>query len=525
VPPSVYIVNPVADFPGYFGGEVFAARGLRPATLTADLALPTLAALAPRDFQVQLCDEAIAPVDFSTSADYVAITGKVTQHRRMVELAGEFRRRGKIVLIGGPHASLAPAEVRPHCDILVRGEIEEIAEQLFADLRERRWQDEYEGGKPDLRLSPVPRWDLYPNARAMAATVQTSRGCPFGCEFCDVIQYLGRKQRYKPIAQVLAELDEVHRHGYRSVFLADDNFTAWRGRAKELLIALRVWNDRQTDGRVQFSTQLSVDAAEDDELLRLCADAGLTYVFIGLETPNEASLREARKRQNLRRDPVEQVERFLRHGIMAAGGMIAGFDADGPDIFQRQLEFAMALRVPLVSAGALVAPRATPLYARLASEDRLLADGPEVAAQPWATNIVPRQMTRDTLLGGMRWLCSQLYAPAVFEERLMRSLQVLGTEYVPQHGGRWRPRRTRRIDWEAAGLAIRVSQLGLAEARMVARIVARASLKSRLAVPAARALLQYQQVRYMLERGGILDWRMTRGQPRLAMEAGTTCAR
>ncbi len=150
----------------------------------------------------------------------------------------------------------------------------------------------------------MPRWDLYPNGQALMGSVQTSRGCPFECEFCDVIQYLGRKQRHKPVGQVLAELDQLYRLGYRSVFLADDNFTVYRARAKELLVALRDWNARQTDGRMRLMSQVSIDAAGDEDMLQMCADAGLTHVFIGIETPNEESLREAKKRQNLKKNLV-----------------------------------------------------------------------------------------------------------------------------------------------------------------------------------------------------------------------------
>jgi radical SAM superfamily enzyme YgiQ (UPF0313 family) len=355
--PAIYLINPAADLPtSYFGAEVFAARLRRPAVMIADLAMPTLAALAPRDFEVFLCDEHLTPVDFDLAADFVAITGKVTQAPRMIALAREFRRRGKIVLFGGPHASLSPETLRPHCDVLVRGEIEEIGEELFADLREGCWKDEYVGTRPDLARSPVPRWDLYPNQRALLGTVQTSRGCPYDCEFCDVIQYLGRKQRHKPPDQVLRELDQLYRFGYRQVFLADDNFTIYRARTRELLDALRDWNARQTAGHVTFMTQVSLDVAADDDLLRRCAAAGLTHFFIGIETPNADSLREARKPQNLKRDMVGDVEHVLSHGISVSGGLIAGFDSDGPDIFDRQYDFAMRLPVPVYSVGALVAP-------------------------------------------------------------------------------------------------------------------------------------------------------------------------
>ena len=378
--PSLYLINPAVDFPTYFGGEVYAGWGLRPATLMADLAIPTVAGMVPRDFDVRLCDENISPIEFDISADFVGITGKITQWGRMTAIAREFRRRGKVVLIGGPYASLSPEVVRPHCDIVVRGEAEDISEELFSDLRKGRWKPEYVGNRPDLARSPMPNWELYPNDRALLGTVQTSRGCPFECEFCDVIQYLGRKQRHKPVTQVLRELDEIYRRDYRHIFLADDNFTVYRARAKELLAALRNWNFRQDQVKVRFVTQVSIDAARDAELLKMCAEAGLTQVFIGIETPNEDSLKETKKRQNVGINLLDQVQHFLEHGIAVVGGMIVGFDSDRPDIFERQYEFAMSSPIPIFSVGALVAPAATPLHERMAKEGRLSSDGSEVAA-------------------------------------------------------------------------------------------------------------------------------------------------
>ena len=507
---TMYLINPAPDIPTYYGGEVFGGRGLRPATSMADLTIPTVAALAEKHLRVVLCDDTFEPVDFNIDVDYVGITGKVSQRGRMCAIASEFRRRGVTVVIGGPYASLDPDWVRPHCDILVRGEIEEIADDMFAELAAGQWRAEYVGGRPDMSLTPVPRWDLYRTERASMGTVQTSRGCPFECEFCDVIQYLGRRQRHKPVASVLAELDVLYGHGFRRVFLCDDNFTAYRARAKELLEALAGWNSRRSAGRVQFFTQVSIDAARDDELLRLCAAAGLTHVFIGIETPNEESLREAHKRQNLRLDLTSQVHRFLEHGIGVSAGMIVGFDADDVGIFARQYEFAMSTAIPVFSLGALVAPVATPLHARLAAAGRLVPDVVEVAAMPWSTNIVPVRMSREELLAGLRWLCNKLYEPAAFGERLLRQIEFFGKPGEPAE--RLATDSLRPLDADTATLLGTLGQLGPAEDDMWRSV--RTALRSR---PAATAhvmstLVQYLQIRYMYESTGI--W-----QPELARES------
>jgi hypothetical protein len=498
---SLYLINPSADLPSYFGAEVFAGCGLPPATSMADLSVATVAALAPSDFKIRLCDEHIAPVDFNSSADFIGITGKVSQWGRMRAIAAEFRRRGKTVIIGGPYASLSPDAVRDHCDILIRGEMEEIAPKIFSDLDAGRWSADYVGTRPDLRTSPVPRFDLYPNDRAMMATVQTSRGCPFECEFCDVSEYLGRKQRHKPVAQVIAELDQLYRLGYRTAFLADDNFTVYRARAKELLAAIRDWNARQTAGRFSFTTQVSIDAAGDEELLSLCADAGLTNVFIGIETPNEESLRAAKKRQNLKKNLQEEIQRFVDFGITVVCGMIVGFDGDDPGIFWRQYEFAMATPVPIFSLGTLVAPAATPLHARLARDGRLVNEGSEIAAAPWSTNIVPKLMTRDMLFNGVRWLCNAIYRPEAFEERVSNLIETFGRRRVLTHANNDPGRESRPIALDAAQMIQKMSRLGPAEMRMFGNVMKMLRHNRAASRHVMGALVQYAQVRYMYEQG------------------------
>jgi radical SAM superfamily enzyme YgiQ (UPF0313 family) len=515
---TIYLINPRCDVPTYYGAEVHAASGLAPAVLLADLALPTVAAMIPDDFKVLICEESVQKVDFEIQADFVGITGKINQQTRMIELAREFRRRGKIVLFGGPYASLSPNLLRPECDILVRGEIENIAAKLFSDLRAGTWEREYIGDKPDLRVSPLPRWDLYPNHRAVSGTLQTSRGCPFECEFCDVIQYLGRKQRHKSPPQVLTELDEMYRRGYRIVFLADDNFTVYRARARELLLALREWNDAQTEGRVSFSTQVSIDGARDPELLQLCSEAGLATVFVGIETPNEASLKETKKRQNMGIDLVERIERFLAHGIVVSGGMMVGFDSDTVEIFERQYEFAMSTPIPMFTVTPLSAPMATPLYTRMEQENRLFEAGAETAmGLPWITNIVPKQMSREELIAGVRWLCNRLYRPEAFGQRVLRFIDRFEVP-APRVNSAGRVSSVRTVDAERVQLSSRIMAMGAEERLMISRISKRLERKTG-ATPFVLMLIgYYMQIRHIYESCGIWDPALG-AQPRPRLEA------
>lgn len=512
---SMYVVNPAADFPTYFGAEVLAASGLSAGVMMADLAAATVAALAPADFEISICDETVSPVDYDHPADWIALTGKVSQRQRMTAIADEFRRRGKRVIIGGPYASLSPARLRNHCDVLVCGEVEEIANELFADLRSGRARDTYTGDKPDLSLTPQPRWDLYPNERALLGAVQTSRGCPFECEFCDVIQYLGRKQRHKPVSHVLAELENLYKRGYRAVFLADDNFTAYRSRCKELLEAIAWW---RRDHQMDFVTQISIDATRDEELLDMCVAAGLTQVFIGIETPNVESLRETGKRQNLRIDLVQEVQKLVDHGISVMGGMIVGFDADGPGVFRQQYDFAMSTSVPMFSLGALMASEATPLHDRIVREGRLISGGPDVQAVPWSSNIEPRTMSMEELHDGLQRLCNALYAPAAFGERMLRFIESYGRARPGVASAQIDPDSLREIDKQAIQVAMDVRRMGEQEGRMWNRVWGAAVRKPATIPTVSRILFQYAQARHMFTQGSYWEPRLAdapaaRGSP------------
>jgi radical SAM superfamily enzyme YgiQ (UPF0313 family) len=416
----VYLIHPKPLHADQYGAELI------PRTVSiADAAMVTVAALAPEDkFEFKLCEEFVEEVDFDYAADFVGITGKYGQGQRMIEIARVFRKRGIPVIFGGPHASLAPEEVRDECDILVKGELEAIAAQFFDDLYTGSYQREYIGQRGAIQASPVPRWDLYPNDRVLCGTLQTSRGCPFECEFCDVIVYLGRKQSHKTVAQVLAELEVLHRMGYRRVMLADDNLTVYRARARELLRALADWNRRAAEP-ISFITQASIDISDDEEMLGLLAQASVRNVFIGIETINQESLKETKKRQNVGVDMVERTERFARHGIVVGAGIIVGFDHDTPDIFQQVLDFAMQSPIPIFTVVPLYAAHGTPLREKMTRAGRLHSDVPTATM---AMNIIPAQMSSERLASGVHWLAKQLLDPQQFATRLLRMIELFPSE-------------------------------------------------------------------------------------------------
>jgi radical SAM superfamily enzyme YgiQ (UPF0313 family) len=495
MPRSIYIINPREAAPFIFSSEVLAAANIGRFPMLADLTVPTLAGFVPKGWSIEICDERGDDVNYDTTADVVAITAKVSQRARMKVLAAEFRRRGKLVLVGGPHVSLWPEDIKGYADVVVIGEMEEIAEEIFADIEAGSSKPEYRGGKPDLRNSPLPRWDLYPFKPGMAGQVQTSRGCPFECEFCDVIQYLGRKQRWKEPAQVLGELDQLYKLGCRDVLLADDNFTIVRKRASALLEAIDTWNETQSSGRMRFITQLSIDAARDMDLLRLAVKAGMDRCFIGIETPNEESLKEVRKRQNMRVDMAGEVRKIVEAGLMPLCGMIVGFDHDGPDIFQRQAKFIADIPVPAIQVGLLVAPYGTPLFDRIKSQGRLMEEGYIGEGNLVDTNIMPARMSRDELRGGLRWLLNEVFDPDNWYKRLEQFADL-----APPNTNR---RSLRVFSIVEARLAAALAKRGRRERRLLDRLEGLVQRRPDLISQIGYALIVYCQSRHVLDHFGL----------------------
>jgi radical SAM superfamily enzyme YgiQ (UPF0313 family) len=423
---KLYLISPQSNLSTEYA-RLTGPRSGQNVTRVASASIATVAALAPASFDVRLCDETVQEIDFQSDADVVGISANVSQALRAIDIAKAFRARGKRVVMGGPHVSLAPDLFAAHADCLVVGELEPVASDFFGDLESGDLDARYSGGKADMTSSPAPRWDLYPNERAIMGVVQTSRGCPFECHFCDVIQYLGRVQRHKTVAQVIAEIQALYNFGYNLVSLADDNFTVYRRRAKELLTAIAGWNGADGRDYITFATQMSIDAARDDEILDLCNQAGLLNAFIGIETSNVDALIESKKRQNLRIDLVEQCRKIARAGIRIEGGLMVGFDSDDRRAFARQFEFAMALPVPTFNVSVLVAPVATPLFDKLAQEGRIISD--EIVAQfPSATlvtNFEPAQMSRGDLYLGAKWMINRLFDPKNFFTRYAAMAELL----------------------------------------------------------------------------------------------------
>ncbi len=404
----------------------------------APLALPTLAALTPVGHDVRLFDENVAPLPATTDAELVGITGYHLQLGQVLALADRHRRAGRRVVIGGPVAGEANLEVLlAHADHVFVGEAEYTWPRFLNDLTERRIIPPAlirQEGLVDLADSPPPRFELLPKGYA-AATIETSRGCPFTCEFCEIPTRLGSRSRVKSVAQVMAEVRHHHALGARSIFFVDDNFLGQKSRARELLTAIAEFSE-STGHTILFSCQFTINLAKDEALLELLSRANFRRVFIGLETPRRDSLALAKKKQNLVIDPVEAVHRLHAYNIIVWAGLIVGFDTDDDAIFDDQLAFLEASGVPVAMIGRLQAIPNTPLHIRMAAAERLRpdADGGGVRG-PYASlitsNIVPTSMSERTLAKGTQRLVREAYAPEAYGRRLLSAL-LGGRRPVPK---------------------------------------------------------------------------------------------
>ncbi len=293
------------------------------------LGLLTVAAMLPRQWTLKLVDLNVEPLreEDLRAADYVLLSAMLVQQESVREIAARCRALGKPILAGGPLFTTAH-EAFPEIPHFVLGEAEELMPRVVADLEAGRLQPVYRAARwPELTATPVPRWDLINLRHYVTMAVQFSRGCPFDCEFCDIIVMNGRVPRTKTPAQVVSELEALRRRGWRDmVFLVDDNFIGDRRRTRALLDALQAWR-HQTGTAIGFLTEASINLADDPDLCARMVAAGFKKVFVGLETPVAESLEECHKRQN-RGDLADAVRRLQRAGLEVMGGFIVGFDND-----------------------------------------------------------------------------------------------------------------------------------------------------------------------------------------------------
>src|SRR5579863_3429766 len=411
-------------FPSSFWGLSEVKEIVPERSLVPPLGLITVAALCPKRWKIRLVDlasEELSDDDILWS-DLVMVSAMAVQRegvRQTLERASKLNRR---TMIGGPYASSEPEALLPLADHVVVGEPDEVFPEIAADLERGSARRLYRiKEKPDVGRTPVPRFDLLALNKYTLMSVQFSRGCPFTCDFCDIITIYGRRPRTKPPAQLIKELDALLQLGWRKeVFVVDDNFIGNHRAALELAQELERWQ-RRNRSPFAFFTEASIDLASRPALLEAMVKANFCRVFIGIESPSTESLKETKKFQNLRRNLLDSIRSIQHHGLWVMAGFIVGFDSDPPDIFDRQIEFVERAAIPWAMTGVLQAPPTTPLYERMRKEGRLIHNSPESSnfCPPNFRTVLPLPQ----LLDGLKRMLLALYDPRRFYQRVLDSLE------------------------------------------------------------------------------------------------------
>ena len=342
--------------------------------LTPPLGLLTAAALLPPDWELRLVDMNTRPLseDDWGFSELVMISAMIVQEQAVLELLREAKERGKTVVVGGPYVTSVPDKVlAAGCDYVVQGEAEMAMPLLLSALAKGETGLVTSRERPDLGNSPIPRYDLVNLHDYGSATIQTSRGCPFDCEFCDIVNLFGRKPRYKSPEQVTRELEAIYRAGIRGgVFIVDDNFIGNRGHAKVLAEALIEWQAERKEP-FSFFSQVSINIGQDKEMIDLLTAANFNGVFIGVESPEEEALLQANKHQNIKNSPLEMLDIVRRNGLTVIGSFILGLDGESPEAWRSTCDFVETAAMPVVMLNLMNAPPNTRLWDRLDKEGRL----------------------------------------------------------------------------------------------------------------------------------------------------------
>jgi radical SAM superfamily enzyme YgiQ (UPF0313 family) len=418
---TVYLVAP--KHPNNFWSMQGTADILGAKTLMPNAALATLMALTPEKIDVRyaLADENAGNINFDFTCDLVVVTGGTLHEKRIREICREFKTREVPVVLGGTYASIEHDRCEGLADYLFIGEAEYNWPKFLQEWIRGKAAPVYkQKGYINLHDSPPPDWSLIRVEDYVNIPVQTSRGCPNQCDFCDVIQYVGRRYRTKTIEQILHELQNAHDAGARTIFFSDDNFLGNKRFTRELLKAVIDWNVRQSRP-LSFSTQITVQVADDDELLKMFADARFSVLFLGVETVRKASLAEVHKSQNVEKDLFQRIRNISRFGIVPFIGLIVGFDNDDESVFADLEDFLITTDSPIAGISLLNAPRHTTLYNRLKKAGRLTEEN---FGGEWQlhTNIVPLQMSLARLVTLYQQLFRKIYQPEHFENRFFQWL-------------------------------------------------------------------------------------------------------
>ncbi len=388
------------------------------------LGLITVAALLPDDCETRLVDMNIERLDRADVlwADLVFVSAMIVQKKSFETVIDLCKELGRTVVAGGPYPTAQYAMI-DGVDHFVLGEAELTLPLFLRDYKAGNPGHVYKSdARADITLTPAPRFDLLDMNRYAAMALQYSRGCPFNCEFCDIIEMFGRTPRVKTPEQFINEMETLYRDGFRgALFVVDDNFIGNAKHVKELLRRIIPWQAERGNPFKLF-TEASINLAADDELLGLMAAAGFDMVFLGIETPSRESLLLIGKHQNLKGDLIGSVKKIQAAGMEVSAGFIVGFDTDGEDIFDRQIGFIRESAIPFAMVGLLTALPGTRLYRRLDAEKRLLQGSSGNNTHDFELNFVP-VMEKEALIAGYRGVLAEIYRPENYFKRCLSMLR------------------------------------------------------------------------------------------------------
>ncbi len=388
------------------------------------LGLLTVAAMLPEHWDKKLIDMNVATLkhEHLRWADYVFVSGMNVHLKSFKEVVKRCNDLGVKIVAGGPLCTTDYQKL-PGVDHFVLNEAEITLHSFLRDLQAGSPKHIYTSDEfPDISTTPTPLWNLMDMKKYATMCIQYSRGCPFNCEFCAITMLNGRRPRTKSKEQFLTELESLYQQGWRDqVFIVDDNFIGNKTKLKhEILPALIEWSQQRNYPFV-FTTEVSINLADDDELVQLMVKAGFDHTFVGIETPNGESLSECGKTQNLQRDMVASVKKLQRHGLIVSAGFIVGFDNDPPNVFEQQISFIQQSGIATAMVGLLNAPSGSRLFQRLKKENRLtsIMSGDNMDG---SMNFIPK-MNYQKLLQGYQKILRTIYSQKEYYERVKTFLR------------------------------------------------------------------------------------------------------
>lgn len=432
MPTKVLLVYP--EMPVTYWSFRYTLPFIRKKASIPPIGLITVAAMLPDSYESRLVDMNVSPLreEDVVQADLVFTSSMMVQKDSLNKIIAMCNRLGKPIIAGGPYPTTSHERITG-VDHFVLNEAEITLPRFIADFEAGCAKTVYtDETKPDITRTPVPRFDLLEMNKYASMALQFSRGCPFSCEFCDIVAMFGHVPRTKSPQQFEAELDALYASGFRgALFVVDDNFIGNKKNVKKLLPVVADWQ-RRKNYPFKLFTEASVNLADDDELLDQMTAAGFNMVFLGIETPVKESLVLTKKMQNVKPDLLNSVHKIQHKGMEVTAGFIVGFDNDPEDIFDRQIHFIQQSGIPAAMVGLLTALPNTQLYNRLKAENRLLEESSgNNVAHDLRVNFIPK-MDVDKLVAGYRRVIAEIYRPRAYFERCWTLLK------------NWRPQRNAR---------------------------------------------------------------------------------